>query len=202
MLAPTAWRAFWQTMLVASNFLVWTVVLLLAVALAALGRKVDLLHKRLGAALAVSAGAGLRAGAAVPAHTVCTLDGRVVTIGGDNDMARPVLLLFLDSAAPASRKLVPHAIVAAHARGLKVIFACAGEAGECQRMREELRMTSHEFVDSPELAAAYGVSEAPFAVLIGRDGRLGSKGQVATRHALEVLLAHILPGPGAAERVA
>ncbi len=199
---PDSLEGFLQTMLVASNFLVWIVVLLLAVALAALVRKVDLLHERLGAALAVAADAGLRQGEAVPAHTVCTLDGRVVTIGGVNDMARPLLLLFVDPAAEASRRLVPSAMVAAHTHGLKAIFACAGAAGERQRMREELRMTAHEFIDSPELAAAYGVSEAPFAVLIGRDGRLGAKGPVSTRHALEMLIGQVLPPPGATERMA
>ena len=81
--------------LIASNVLLWFVVLLLIVAVAALARQIGVLHERIAPMGALVTDGGPRAGDPAPVVTSRTSEGKVVTIGGANDLGQSVLLLFV-----------------------------------------------------------------------------------------------------------
>ena len=174
--------------LAASNFLVWIVVLLLVVAVVALARQIAILREQVAPLHARDARRGLQAGDLVPVITAPTIDGRVVTIGGANDLGRPVLLLFVETGCTICRKIVRLAMVVARAEQLTLIFAGAGQIGDFRAMQDKLRMNAHDIVNSSDIGPAYDIAKLPTAVLIRPDGTLVAMGIVSSRQQLEALV--------------
>ena len=102
-------------MLVASNFLLWIVLLLLVVAVAALARQIGVLHERIAPMGALVADGGPRPGDLAPPVTARTIDGQVVTIGTPNDLGQSLLLLFVAPDCPICKKIIPIAMATARA---------------------------------------------------------------------------------------
>ncbi len=72
---------------------------------------------------------------------------------------------------------------------MRLVFASDGDEPEQHAAyAADLQLGKHPYVLSQPLGLAYHVSKLPFALLIGADGSLQSKGLVNTREHLESLV--------------
>ncbi len=72
---------------------------------------------------------------------------------------------------------------------MRLVFASDGEKIEQhESYARDLKLDDYHYVLSEGLGMAYEVSKLPFALLIGDDGTLHSKGLVNTREHLESLV--------------
>jgi methylamine dehydrogenase accessory protein MauD len=77
----------------------------------------------------------------------------------------------------------------AQAERLRLVFASDGDKLEQHRAyARDLHIDAYPYVVSQAFGMSYAVSKLPFAVLIGADGVLRSKGLVNTREHLESLV--------------
>ena len=89
------------------------------------------------------------------------------------------------------KSLVPTAksLARREASRLRLVFASDGDdRGEHEAYAKDLGLGDYPYVLSESLGMTYHVSKLPFAVLIGADGSLKSKGLVNTREHLESLI--------------
>ena len=106
-----------------------------------------------------------------------------------------MLVLFISPTCPVCKSLVPTAksLTKSEKGRLSLVFASDGAESELQLQQhrayvKDLRISDHPYVISMQLGMAYQVSKLPFALLIGNDGILKSKGLVNSREHLESLL--------------
>ena len=72
---------------------------------------------------------------------------------------------------------------------MRLVFASDGEkVDQHEAYARDLKLDDYHYVLSAGLGMAYEVSKLPFALLIGGDGTLHSKGLVNTREHLESLV--------------
>jgi methylamine dehydrogenase accessory protein MauD len=174
--------------LLVSNVLLWCVVIVLAVVVLALARQVGVLHERVAPAGALMPTTGPKVGEATQPATYPGLDGGPVVVGGPDGNARATLVLWISPTCPVCKALVPTATSMARAERLRLVFASDGDKlAQHQAYVADLGITAYPYVVSQALGLAYAVSKLPFAVLIGGDGVLRSKGLVNTREHLESL---------------
>jgi len=184
--------------LLVSNVILWVLVIGLSLLVLALARQVGVLHERVAPAGALLPTNGPKVGELTKAMELATLAGGSVTIGGAQSApaARAAMLvLFISPTCPVCKSLVPTAksLAKAEPGGLRLVFASDGAENEAQLKQhrayvEELRIAGHPYVISMQLGITYQVSKLPFALLIGADGILKSKGLVNSREHLESLL--------------
>jgi len=190
--------------LLISNIVLWVLVIGLSLLVLALARQVGVLHERVAPAGALLPTNGPKVGELTTAMELATLAGGSVTIGGAQsapgaraarDAIAAMLVLFISPTCPVCKSLVPTAksLAKAEPGGLRLVFASDGAENEQQLQRhrayvEELRIAGHPYVISMQLGMTYQVSKLPFALLIGGDGILKSKGLVNSREHLESLL--------------
>jgi methylamine dehydrogenase accessory protein MauD len=175
-------------MLIASTFLLWIVVILLIVAVAALARQIGVLHERIAPMGALVTDGGPKSGDVAPLISAQTLDGRVVTVGGSNDFGQSVLLLFVAPDCPICKKIIPIAMVMSRAERLRLIFVGDGEAADYRAMIARHKMDGFDLVNSAQIGLAYQIGKLPSAVLIRPDGTIAGKGLVNSREHLESLI--------------
>lgn len=178
-----------RLMLLASNFLLWIVVALLAVATAALARQVSALREQVVPAAAEAVDCGPAPGEAAPVVSATTLGGRALVIGSANDLDQPVMLLFVAPRCPVSKKIIPVAMMAARHGKLKLVFVGPAAPGAYDAMRKRLRMGGYDFVASREVCDTFRIGKLPAAVLISPDGRVAAKSAIGGREHLERLVA-------------
>lgn len=175
--------------LVASNVLLWCLVIVLALVVLALARQVGVLHERVAPAGALMPTSGPKVGERTQPATFRDLGGAEVSVGGPDSGGRATLVLWISPTCPVCKTLVPTAVSLARAEGLRLVFASDGDRLEQHRSYvENLGIAAHPYVVSEGLGMSYGVSKLPFAALIGADGVLGGKGLVNTREHLESLV--------------
>ena len=184
--------------LLVSNIVLWVLVIGLSLLVLALARQVGVLHERVAPAGALLPTNGPKVGELTKAMELATLAGGSVTIGGTQSApaARAAMLvLFISPTCPVCKSLVPTAksLAKAEPGGLRLVFASDGAENEAQLKQhrayvEELRIAGYPYVISMQLGMTYQVSKLPFALLIGGDGILKSKGLVNSREHLESLL--------------
>jgi methylamine dehydrogenase accessory protein MauD len=181
--------------LLVSNLLLWCVVIVLAVVVLALARQVGVLHERVAPAGALMPTTGPKVGEQTVPATFRGLDGNPVTVGGPDGEARATLVLWISPTCPVCKALVPTAVSMARAERLRLVFASDGEKlAQHQAYVGDLGIAAYPYVVSRALGLAYAVSKLPFAVLIGGDGVLRSKGLVNTREHLESLVESMQSG--------
>lgn len=181
--------------LVVSNVLLWGLVIVLALAVLALARQVGVLHERVAPAGALLPTTGPKVGERTHPAVYRDLAGAEVAVGGPAADGRATLVLWVSPTCPVCRTLVPTALSMARAEGLRLVFASDGDRLEQHRAyAEDLRIGAHAYVVSQALGVGYAVSKLPFAVLIGADGVLRSKGLVNTREHLESLVESMRTG--------
>ncbi len=184
--------------LLVSNIVLWVLVIGLSLLVLALARQVGVLHERVAPAGALLPTNGPKVGELTKAMELATLAGGSVTIGGAQSAPGgmgAMLVLFISPTCPVCKSLAPTAksLAKAEPGGLRLVFASDGAENEAQLQRhrayvEELRIAGYPYVISMQLGMTYQVSKLPFALLIGADGILKSKGLVNSREHLESLL--------------
>lgn len=181
--------------LLVSNVILWLLVIGLALLVVALARQVGVLHERVAPAGALLPTNGPKVGELTTAMDLSALDGGKVKIGGEKPDPGATLVLFISPTCPVCKSLVPTAksLVRSEKGRLALVFASDGAENEQQLQQhrayvKDLRIDEHPYVISMELGMTYQVSKLPFALLIGNDGILRSKGLVNSREHLESLL--------------
>jgi len=181
--------------LLASNALLWCVVIVLALVVLALARQVGVLHERVSPAGALMPTTGPKVGERAQSATYHDLNGAEVSVGGPSPDGRATLVLWISPTCPVCRALVPTALSMAQAERLRLVFASDGDRLEQhQAYVRDLRIDAYPYVVSQALGMSYAVSKLPFAILIGGDGVLKSKGLVNTREHLESLVESMRSG--------
>ena len=178
-------------MLVVSNLLLWVLVIVLALIVLALARQVGVLHERVAPAGALQPTEGPKVGESTSAMALTTLDGRAISIGGESKSGRSTFILFVSPTCPVCKSLVPTAksLARKEASRLELVFASDGDDHDRHiAYANDLDLVDYPYVLSETLGMSYQVSKLPFAVLIGADGTLQSKGLVNTREHLESLI--------------
>ncbi len=181
--------------LLVSNVVLWVLVIGLSLLALALARQVGVLHERVAPAGALLPTNGPKVGELTTAMDITALDGKSVTIGGEKSDPGAMLVLFISPTCPVCKSLVPTAksLVKSEQGRLALVFASDGAENERQLQQhrayvEDLRIADYPYVISMQLGMTYQVSKLPFALLIGNDGILRSKGLVNSREHLESLL--------------
>jgi len=174
--------------LLVSNAILWCLVIVLALVVLALARQVGVLHERVAPAGALMRPTGPRSASAPSLHR-CAISGRRAhrrrCCGGRARNAGVVGVADLSGLPDtgADRRVM------AQAERLRLVFASDGDKLEQHRAYvEDLRIDDYPYVVSQAFGMSYAVSKLPFAVLIGADGVLRSKGLVNTREHLESLV--------------
>jgi methylamine dehydrogenase accessory protein MauD len=178
-------------MLVVSNVLLWVLVIVLSLIVLALARQVGVLHERVAPAGALQPTEGPKVGELTSAMELTTLDGRAITVGGESKNGRSTFILFVSPTCPVCKSLVPTAksLARKEAPRLELVFASDGDNRDRHiAYANDLDLVAYPYVLSESLGMSYQVSKLPFAVLIGADGTLQSKGLVNTREHLESLI--------------
>ena len=179
-----------EAMLV-SNVLLWALVIVLALVVLALARQVGILHERVAPAGALMPTNGPKVGELTEAISMSDLQGNAVTIGGAGAGEFATLVMFISPTCPVCKSLVPTAksLAATERNRLNLVFASDGDKPEQhEAYARDLDLDKYPYVLSQELGLKYQVSKLPFAVLIGGDGILQSKGLVNNREHLESLI--------------
>ena len=181
-----------DSLLVASNVILWLAVLALGLLVYALTRQVASLYERIAPAGALTVNQVLQAGDPAPVVPVRDLAGNPLTLGGapaGEAASKSTLIFFLAPDCPISRTLLPVLrSVAKSEHWVDIVLASdGGAASEHQAYVEENGLTAFPYVLSRALGEAYGVGKIPYAVLIDERGRIAALGLVNSREHLESL---------------
>jgi len=181
--------------LLVSNIILWVVVIALSLLVLALARQVGILHERVAPAGALQPTSGPKVGELTKQLDLKALDGSRVVIGGENDSALATFILFISPTCPVCKSLVPTAIslINSEKSRIQLMFASDGadtdrEMNQHRSYVSDLKISAYPYIISQQLGMNYEVSKLPFAVLIGGDGILKSKGLVNTREHMESLI--------------
>ena len=177
--------------LLVSNVVLWVLVIVLALIVLALARQVGILHERVAPAGALMPTSGPKVGELTEPMTLNNLRGDDVIIGGVNPDSEATFVMFISPTCPVCKSLVPTAKSLAKREGkrMRLVFASDGDKVEQhEAYARDLGLDDYHYVISEGLGMAYEVSKLPFALLIGGDGTLHSKGLVNTREHLESLV--------------
>lgn len=174
--------------LLASNIILWFLVIILSLVVFALARQVGVLHERVAPAGALMPTSGPKVGELTEASAYKDLDGEPFTVGGPSHDGRATLVLWISPTCPVCKGLVPTARSMAADENFHLVFASDGDKLEQhQAYVRDLGIGGYRYIVSQALGIKYVVSKLPFAALIGPDGTLRSKGLVNTREHLESL---------------
>ncbi len=177
--------------LLVSNIILWVLVVVLALIVLALARQVGILHERVAPAGALMPTSGPKVGELTEAMTLSDLGGNEVILGGANPDGEATFVLFISPTCPICKSLVPTAksLVRREGKRMRLVFASdGGKIEQHEAYARDLSLDDYHYVISEGLGLAYEVSKLPFALLIGGDGALHSKGLVNTREHLESLV--------------
>jgi methylamine dehydrogenase accessory protein MauD len=171
-----------------SLWLLWGVVIVLALTVLALARQVGVLHERVAPAGALLNGAGPGVGEPSPQLEVHALGGNAVTIGGRLAAGRALLMLFVSHTCPICKKLIPVAQDFTKTERLEVLYVGDGDAADQKKLVAQFGIDSKRFVNGPQIGLAYRVDKLPYAVLLDNEGLISAKGLVNSREHLESLI--------------
>jgi methylamine dehydrogenase accessory protein MauD len=176
--------------LVVSQIILWIVVVVLAVTVAALARQIGVLHERVAPLGALSTRTAVDVGQTAPEFDVIDLAGRSVHVGGHRTDGRSQLLLFVSPSCPMCKKLLPVArsFARSERRGVAIVVMGDGDRLAHEAMIREHRLEDVPFALAPIVGINLGIGRLPHAVLIDAQGVICSKGIVNSREHLESLL--------------
>ena len=177
-------------MLIASNIILWVLVLVLMAVVLALVRQVGVLYERVAPAGARKAPSGLKAGEEMPVLEMQTLDGHALRLGGGPGNGKSTLLFFLSPSCPVCKTLLPvlQAIRNSEASWLDVVLASDGDKEEHRAWRKAQGLESWFYVLSPQLGMTMQVGQLPFAALVDESGILRARNPVNSAEQLENML--------------
>lgn len=173
--------------LVASNVLLWLVVVVLCVVVLALVRQIGVLHERLGPVGALSLSQGPKVGDEVPRFDLTAIDGRYVKVGGDNEQGRSTLLFFLGPTCPVCKTLLP--VLKSSRRTerswLDVVLVSDGDLDEQKVFVAANDLSELTYIVSADLGISLRIGRLPYVVLLDEHGVIGAQGLVNSREHLE-----------------
>ncbi len=177
-------------MLIASNIILWALVLVLLAVVLALVRQVGVLYERVAPAGARKASSGMKAGEEIPVLEMQTLDGHPLRLGGGPGNGKSTLLFFLSPTCPVCKTLLPvvQAIRNREAGWLDVVLASDGDTEEHRVWLKAQGMESWPYVLSPQLGMTMQVGQLPFAALVDESGILRARNPVSSREQIESML--------------
>lgn len=165
-------------------------VVALAVATWALSRQVGILFERVSPLGALVTDSGPAVGGAAPLFELPSITRpATVKIGGPGE-GRSTLLFFVSPNCPVCKKLLPvlRSLATAESSWMRIVLASDGNEAEQRAFAQAQQLTGFPYVLSTEMGLKYRVARLPFAVLIGDDGMVKSKGLVNNREQLDSLL--------------
>jgi methylamine dehydrogenase accessory protein MauD len=141
--------------------------------------------------------AGLPLGSQAPGFGLSGIYGETLTLDSLRARGKPVLLLFTHPDCPACTALLPEIgrWQQEHAARLTVSLVSRGTAEENRARSLEHGLTNVLLQDKWEVAKAYQVKTTPSAVLVGRDGTIGSP-LAAGPEAIRALVTQTVGNPG------
>jgi methylamine dehydrogenase accessory protein MauD len=174
--------------LLASNALLWLVIVGLAGVVAALARQVGVVHVGLAPLGALATASGPETGDAAPVMLAPALSGASLKIGGADESGRRTLLFFASPTCPMCKTLLPtvRRAVAGEER-IRFVLASDGDPAEHEAFAREHGLDPASYVLSRELGVRFEVAKLPYAVLIDAAGIVRAKGLVNTREHVESL---------------
>jgi methylamine dehydrogenase accessory protein MauD len=171
------------------DILLWLVVIALAASVFALARQIGLLHERLPGVGALVTSEGPALGELAPRMTLMTSGGEAIELGIPRATPKPMLLLFVSTACPVCKKILPW--LDSFARSEQVDLALFGESAAIdieQKFRQLVGPATAYVGDSATAAMSFRVGKLPYAVMLDAAGRVAAKGLVNSREHLESLL--------------
>lgn len=174
--------------LIASQTLLWIVVVGLVCVVLALARQIGLLHERIAPVGALITDSGPAVGQTVPRFAVRTLDGMPSAVGGPAE-AGLRLLLFVAADCPVCKRIVPLAQRVAQAEAVGLTLIGDGLPQPLLAMRDRFGVADAAFVQGAEIGLALQIGKLPYAVLLDQQSVIRAKGLVNSREHLESLLA-------------
>lgn len=172
-----------------SQVLLWVLLVGLTLVVAALARQIGVLHERIAPVGALATGRGPDVGDLAPPLQGKLLDGGTVAIGGPLAPGmRLRLLLFVSSACPICKKLIPLAKGFARTERVEVVFVGDAEPQEQRDFVKRFELAGYPFANGPEIGMTFQVERLPYAVLIDGMGMIAAKGLVNSREHLESLV--------------
>ena len=171
-----------------SLWLLWGVVIVLALTVLALARQVGVLHERVAPAGALLSAAGPGVGEPSPRLEVHAMAGNAITVGGTLAAGKALLVLFVSHTCPICKKVIPVAQDFTKAERLEVLYVGDGDSAEQKNLIERFGIDAKRFVNGPEIGLAYRVDKLPYAVLLDDEGLISAKGLVNSREHLESLI--------------
>lgn len=175
--------------LLASNIILWVLVVVLAGAVLALTRQIGVLYERVAPAGALMVGQGPKVGEAAPEMQFPDINGQLVRVGGTAGNGRSTLLFFLSPTCPICATLIPVLKSLRQTEGSWLDIVLASDGDE-ERQREFIKakdLGSFPFILSMQLGMAFQVGKLPFAVLLDEAGVIRAKGLTNTREHIESL---------------
>lgn len=173
--------------LVASNVLLWMVVVVLCVVVLALVRQIGVLHERLGPVGALSLSQGPKVGDEVPRFDLTAIDGRYVKVGGGNEQGRSTLLFFLSPTCPVCKTLLP--VLKSSRRTerswLDVLLVSDGDLDEQKAFVAANDLAELTYIVSADLGISLRIGRLPYVVLLDEHGVIRAQGLVNSREHLE-----------------
>lgn len=175
-----------EAAIIASNIVLWVVVILLLFIVFALTRQIGVLHERVAPVGALMPMNGPKIGEQIQPIGLTTLDGTRVALGRDGVRT---LIYFLSPGCPVCKSLLPVVRDVEDAEEIRVLFASDGETIEThQRYADEHSLSGSQYLLSRDLGIALAVNKLPFAALIDADGVLKGRGLINNREHIESLL--------------
>lgn len=174
--------------LAASQTLLWVVIVALAITVMALARQIGILHERIAPLGAMVTPAGPAVGERAPVIRATAMDGTLVELGRPAKRERALLLIFVAASCPICKKLIPAVKSFSKAENLDVIFVGDGGVDDQRRLVERFELGGYLFLNSPEVGLRFQVAKLPYAVLLGDNDVILSKGLVNSREHLESLV--------------
>jgi len=160
----------------------------LIVAFFVLARQIGILFERIAPMGAMVSDHGPKVGDRSPSFMLSSLTAdETVEVGVARDKA--MLVFFLSPTCPICKKLLPilRSVRDTENDWMDVVLASDGEEDKHRRFIANAGLSDFPYVLSTELGLAYRVARLPFAVLVGKDGVIRSKGLVNSREQLESL---------------
>jgi methylamine dehydrogenase accessory protein MauD len=98
------------------------------------------------------------------------------------------LLMFVSGSCPLCKALIPMAKSFARDERVQLIFIGDDEPQAQREMIARHDLEDYLFINGPDVGQAFAVGKLPYAVMLGADGEILSKGLVNSREHLESLV--------------
>lgn len=177
-----------MSLALASQILLWVLLLALSVVVLSLARQIGVLHERIAPLGALRVDEGPAVGSMAPNVAAYLLNGERFDVVNSIPAGSARLLLFVSANCLLCRKVVPLAKSVASAEGLQLVFVGDATPSEQQALVERDNLEKYPFVNGPELGVAFAVGKLPYGVLLDDRGKIVAKGLVNTREHLESLV--------------